>query len=175
MSLAGEDELDRACVTDDGLEALGVGEQQRRPLVGRGATGEADGQDVLIEPDFCPALDFGDERLLGAAVSFLDLVGGNGDGVAQVVVVQAPFRDLAVEQLLEGLRGPGPGVDAVGYGVDPVGRVHRLGYLAMALGHAVDVAREEQRQVGHVQGVVDGAGQGAQRPRPLLTQDLVRK
>ncbi len=65
-----------------------------------------------------------------------------------------PLGNLFVEELVEGLREPRGRVDAVGDGVHAVLGEHALRDLAVLHRHAVDVAREAQCKVGHVQQTV---------------------
>ena len=100
---------------------------------------------------------------------------------AEVLVVVTPLGDFLVEQLLEGLREPGGCVHAVGDGVDGVLGEHLLRDLAVQHGDAVDVAREAQGEVGHVEQVVvqgaealDGGGAvGAEDLAHLVEAELV--
>ena len=67
MGLAREDELDRALgVTEDGAEAVEVGEDEDRALVGGEAAREADRQRAGIEQALDAAQVVGGEAVAGA-------------------------------------------------------------------------------------------------------------
>jgi hypothetical protein len=83
-----------------------------------------------------------------------------------------PVGDLVVKELLEVRREPGGGVDAVGDGVDMHLREHGLRDLAVLHGHAVDVAREAQRQIGHVEQVVMQAAEALDDRGALMAEHL---
>ena len=89
------------------------------------------------------------------------------------MVVVPPLGNLVVQQLLQRAGDPGGGVDAVGDGVDVVVGEHLLRDLAVLHGDAVDVAREAQRQVGHVEQAVVQAAEALDGVAALVAEDGV--
>src|SRR5882672_12058667 len=66
-------------------------------------------------------------------------------------------------------------MDAIGDGTDYVRREHVPGYLSMPHSNSIDVARELQRQVSHVQDIaLPHAGFGEQR-RSLRAKNMLGK
>jgi hypothetical protein len=91
----------------------------------------------------------------------------------EVTVVGAPVRNFGVEELLEGGRHPGGGVDSVGDGVHLVLREHELGYLAVLHGHSIDIAGEAESKVGHVEETIVKTACSFDGGSALGSEDLV--
>ena len=102
-------------------------------------------------PALVSLVDVVQKLLLGLLVRLPQFGVGDVEDVAQAEIVLPPTRDVAIEERLEGLRGPGGGVHAVGDGVHRVVREHQPGDLAVLLGHPVDVVAQVEGQVGHIQ------------------------
>ncbi len=103
--------------------------------------------------------NLGQQRLLGAAVGDQHLLLRQDDGVAQIQIVTAPCGNVGIEHLADRIGDPGACVDAVGDFADGKLREHGAGDLAVLQGHTVGVAREVQRQQGHIQHAVLKAAQ----------------
>ena len=173
VGFAGEEDLEAADLFGDCREACRVGEDEAGALVGGDAASEAEGEDVGIELLAGGLLDGVEERELAGAVGRGDLRGGDAVDGTEVLVIGAPAGDLVIEQLLEGFREPGGGMDAVGDGMDGGLGEHVLRDLAVLHGDAVDVAREAEREVGHVEAaVVEGAG-ALDGGSAFVSEDLV--
>ena len=140
VGLAGEDDLDGMFgVGEEGLEALGVVEDEGGALVGGETAGEADGEDFGIEG----LLDFGEDVGGSAAAEALlaEAFSGEPDEAFAAVFMGAPefgvghggdfFPDaevhglfdkagaqVVVEEFGEVVADPGAGMDAVGDAFD---------------------------------------------------------
>jgi len=95
MGLAGEDELHP--VETQVEEILEIGEDERRPLVGRGAAGEANGQQFVGEASSGNRVDIADEPLLGMALGLLDGIVGNAVSLSQDLRLFPPGRQIFVK------------------------------------------------------------------------------
>ena len=153
MSLAAIYQLNGADIPGNFAETLPILKQKISALVGAGTAGEADGQPFGVELYAKCSTDF--RKQLGFSVGVCLTNGGkrNADGIAQVIIVSAPPRNIRVEQLTECCRGPGDGMNAVGDRADIVRRKHSTGDFTVTHGHAVYVSGETECQVCHVQGV----------------------
>ena len=162
-------------------QAIGIVEDQLRPLVGGDPAGEADGQGVGVEQrarrDDLPgrhllgrpavARALADERKQVAAQrlphqpQLLVRDGVHGIPERRVVVPLPPVGgDVGLEQLRQLGGHPGGHVDAVrdradGFGPGgrfrPDGRPHLAGHVAVQLADRVDPARRAERQRRHVE------------------------
>ncbi len=172
VSLAGHEELQAADAVGDLDEALGRVQNKAGALVGGDAAGEAEGQDVGVKIDAGALLDRLEEAQLAGQVGGFDDFGLDAVDRFKVLVIVTPFGNFLVEQLLKGLREPSGRVHAVGDGVDRVLREHLLRNLAVQHGDAVDVAREAQREVGHVEQVVVQGAEAFDGGRAVGAEDL---
>jgi len=103
-------------------------------------------------------------------MGILDGVERDIDGVTQVEVIMAPVGDMMVIEVPKRYSCPGHSMDAIGNGVHRVVREHAARDVAMAHGNTIDVAREVQCQIRHVQHVVRAAIGLLQECRPLSPQ-----
>lgn len=92
-----------------------------------------------------------DELLFAPGVRFPNLRARNAKRAVEREVVLPPVWHVAVEQLAERFGGPSAGVNAVGDRVDDVARKHQARNLTVALGDAVDVVAQVEREERHVQ------------------------
>ena len=166
-------DLQAADLLGDGDETLGVVQEQAGALVGGDAAGKAEGEDVGVEVVAGAFGDGGEEAKLAFVVGSGDAGGVDAVDRAEVMVVGAPVRDLAVEEVLELGGEPGGGVDAVGDGVDLVVGEHLLRDLAVLHGDAVDEAREAQGDVGHIHEAVVEAAELVDGGGAVVAEDLV--
>ena len=170
VRLAGIQDLQPAAAGRDAAQALGIAEQHFRPLVGCGAAGKADGEDIRRQLPLGARGDLGQQSLLGGAMRLADFAVIDRDGVSQVEGLGAPLGNEAVEQLLKFPACPARGVHTVGDRVDQVVGEHETRHVAMAHGYAVHVTRNAQRQVGHVEIAVLAAADALECLRALLAQ-----
>src|SRR5208282_108644 len=87
-----------------------------------------------------------------------DFFRGKSERATEAVVVFAPLRDLAVEELLERGRRPSSSVNAVGDGFNGNFRKHLARSDAVLFRDAVDVGAEAEREVSHIQMRALGCG-----------------
>src|SRR5438132_11781155 len=79
---------------------------------------------------------------------------GNLCGVAQVEIVAPPLWNVAVIKVAKGQTRPGRSMDTIGNRVDGMLGKHSARDFPMAHGDAVDVPRQLQCEVGHVEHAV---------------------
>ena len=106
MRLPAEDDLDRTDRVGDLEQALRIRDHQVGALVRCGAARKANCEDFGVELCSAACLDLVEEHVLRVGVSLPNLLERDTDGVAQVVVVRAPFGDPPIEQGLKRRRGP---------------------------------------------------------------------
>ena len=168
MRLAAEDQLKAAGAGVDRLEAGEIVEHQIGALPDGRAAGEADGEDIRIHSGAGGLVHVLEQLRLGAPMRVPDFALGHAEHVAQTGIVLPPIGNVPVEHRLHGRRGPGRGVHAVGDRIDLVLREHRPGDLAVSFGHAVHVLAVVEREIRHVQHVVQ-----AELPRALVERVVV--
>ena len=185
MGLTREHDLHRAPgVHQQPLQAVGVTEDQVRPLVGREATPEADREGVRIEQDprphkvqgFLPLIRPAPPRLLSDAAHEmgLELVVHRPQGGAvqlqdlvpepRVVHPGEPIgSEMRVEQGEDPVRHPGGDMGAIGHVADrharhlalgPERRPDTAGLFTVTARHRVDPRRQPDGRDGHVKAVV---------------------
>ena len=146
MGLAGEDELDRPVrVVDQAGEPVDVGEDQRRPLVGGEAAGEADRQDLGIER----LLELRERRRRLAVAGELGQQALPGEDGELALLVQVRLPELAVRDSSDALPealGVRLAVEVVEVGVEEA--LEELAHGAADPGRGVDAVRDaEDRRV----------------------------
>ena len=164
VGLAGEDELHGTlAVVQQGAEAIGVGEQQRRPLVGGEAAGEADRQHGRIEDVLTQALAGETHEVVAAVVDRrprFQGVDATDAGPARGVGPRPVLAHDAAEEGVDPRRDPGPPVHAVGHGADrhfvdrevgPQALEHLPADGPVEAGHAVRACSQAQAHHGHVE------------------------
>jgi hypothetical protein len=96
MSLAGEDELQATRGLRELAQPLGVVKEQRRPLVRRRPSREAQREEVRTKARRGAIVHHIDEHLLGLPVGRAHRLGGDAPCVAQGEAAATPVRDVAV-------------------------------------------------------------------------------
>src|SRR5207237_270982 len=126
MSLAAEDELEGTRRSYQGSQGIAVGEDHCGPLVGCGATSEADGKNVAGQLGMRPMVDFVDKLALCLGMGRHEALEGDASGVVEVIVVLAPAGHERVEEFRHLGRYPCLRVDAVRDRMDRLVGIHRL-------------------------------------------------
>ncbi len=147
-------------------------QQQIRTLVRCRPSGESDGEHVIAQADPSTLLDSSQQGSLGRLMGLPDTLQRYSDGVAEVTIVVPPSRRVAVVQLGKGRSDPCGGVHAVGYGLDGILGEHSDRDLSMRHRDAVDIPRETQRHVGHVQYAVQQTPRRLELGHALGTQHV---
>src|SRR5512135_1343214 len=103
VSLAAEDQLQRTNLARNGFQPLQVGEEQFSPLVRGRPARKANRQDIGIKLGSGLVEQFLAEQLFGLRVSGTYLKERNSNGITEIQIVAAPFRNVSIKKLLKGL------------------------------------------------------------------------
>ncbi len=154
MRLAGEHDLEWKFARNV-LQALRIGEQKIRALVGRHATRETENRHVRQQYHTGQRLHFFDQPLLCLNMRLPDRIIGNAAvGAHQQLGLVTPARRVMVINLAKSFCGPGIRMHAVADRVYTIAGEHRIRHLGMSSGDTVDVFAQVQRQARHVQAVL---------------------
>src|SRR6266567_967174 len=175
MGLSAEDDLQGAKLLGQPPQAIPVREQQFRPLVRRRAPRKTDRKQLLVQLHLRLAVYLLQQNAFRGGVSLVDFHQRDSARVAEVQIVPPPLRDVPVVELAECRSRPGDRVHSIGNGADGIQRKHFLGNLSVMHGHAVDVTRKLESQIGHVQCAFRAAPRDFENPHPLGSQDLLHQ
>src|SRR5581483_7768692 len=115
------------------FEALQVGKQEVRALVGRNSSRKAQSKDVLAHLQPGLFADMSEQFRLCQHMRFENLAGGDALSVAKTEVVLPPVGDVMVVERLKGRRRPGSSVHPIGDRVNLVSSEHEARNFPMLL------------------------------------------
>src|SRR6266568_6021880 len=152
MRFACINNLEGARVLGNLPQAVEVGEDEIRALISGGTPRKTNGENFGIELETCLRANHFKQFVFRDQVRRPHFFRWEAERAAKAVIIRAPGRNVAVEELLKRWTSPRARVNTVGYRLDRHFRKHQARSFAVLLGDAVDIGAETQRELRHVEG-----------------------